>query len=237
MEVGRPGKNLAIIPARAGSKRVPRKNFIDFMGKPMIAWTIEAAKESNAFDRILVSTDSPEIAGVAKSLGLEVPYLRNAYADDTATVYDVSVYEVNRLREQFNEEYENVTLLMANCPLRNAQCIRDAFDYFVHKDHEFQISCFKFGWMNPWWAAELGDSLVPTSIFPGKINQKSQNLPDLHCPTGAIRIANCNALLKGNSYYGENHIYYPMDWKFAVDIDNYEDLEFAKAVYSIINTQ
>ena len=79
-------KKIAVIPARGGSKRIPKKNIIDFMGKPMMLWTIEAAQKSGLFDRIIVSTDDAEFAAVAKSYGCEVPFLRDTSADDITPV-------------------------------------------------------------------------------------------------------------------------------------------------------
>ena len=90
-------KILAIIPARGGSKRIPRKNIINFQGKPMIAWTIESAIKSACFDEILVSTDDDEIAEISKNYGASVPFLRELNKDDHSNVSDVVISEKNKV--------------------------------------------------------------------------------------------------------------------------------------------
>src|SRR5690606_11563138 len=100
---------------------------------------------------------------------------------------------------------------------------------FDANDHHFQISCFKYGWINPWWAHKLDDDNVAIPIFSDDLrNQRSQDQPELFCPTGATWIASTIELKKTNTFYGESYRFYPMDWKHALDIDNYDDLEMGK---------
>ena len=226
-------KAIAVIPARGGSKRIPHKNIVDFLGKPMIAWTIEAAKNSGIFDRIIVSTDDKEIANVAEDYGIEVPFLRTECTDDFSTTSDATIFALKQTKDYYGEEYEYIAQLMANCPLRTAKDISDAFDNFCKQNLDFQISCFKFGWMNPWWAVELDKNFSPKFLFSEIAGKRSQDLPELYCPTGAVWIARCNKLLEANTFYAEGYRMFPMNWKAAVDIDNYEDLEMAKALYNI----
>ena len=228
-------KNIAIIPARGGSKRIPKKNIIDFFGKPMIARTIDAAKKSNIFDKIMVSTDNKEIADISQEYGAHVPFLRKNYNDDYATVSDAIIYSLKELKDKLSKEYETVTLLMANCPLRNNFDIIKAHTNFTKLEATFQISCFKFGWMNPWWASKLNNKSEPVSVFPQAFKQRSQDLEELYCPTGAIWIAKTKDLLQQKSFYGKPLKYFPLDWKSAIDIDNYEDLEMAKALFLLQN--
>lgn len=230
-------ENIAIIPARGGSKRIPKKNIVDFFGKPMIAWTIEAAIQANIFDRIIVSTDNEEIASVSKAFGAEVPFLRNEFEDDYAPVSLATIAALKQSMNYFKEEYDNVVQLMANCPLRGSNDIVSAYEYHVKQRRNFLISCSKFGWMNPWWAAKLDDNFIPEQIFKTAHHQRSQDLSDLYCPTGAIWIANSKELLKENTFYGSNHYYYPLSWISAVDIDDMEDFQLAKAAYIIRNNQ
>ena len=223
-------KMIAIIPARGGSKRIPHKNIVELMGKPMIGWTIEAAQRSNLFDRIFVSTDEREIADVAESFGLEVPFLRTECADDHSSASDATIFALKQVENYFGETYECVAQLMANCPMRTEREIVAAYDNFIERELDFQISCFKFGWMNPWWAAELDENLVPRKLFPEVGGKRSQDLPELYCPTGAIWIARRDKLIEQRTFYGEGYRMFPMDWRAAVDIDNYEDLEMAAAL-------
>lgn len=226
-------KAIAVIPARGGSKRIPHKNIVDFLGKPIIAWTIEAAQKSNIFDRIIVSTDDKEIADVAESCGVKVPFLRTECTDDFSTASDATIFALKQTKEYYGEEYEYVAQLMANCPLRTSADIIAAFDNFINRNLDFQISCFKFGWMNPWWAVELDEKFIPKKLFPESGNKRSQDLPNLYCPTGAVWLARYNKLIESKTFYGAGYLMFPLDWKAAVDIDNYDDLEMAKALYGM----
>ena len=226
---------IAIIPARGGSKRIPYKNIIPFQGKPMIGWTIESAIKSDLFDRVVVSTDDKKIATESILLGATVPFFRESAADDISPVSAATIAAVLHAQEYWNEEHDVVVQLMPNCPIRNDKDIIDALENFNSSDSNFQLSSFKYGWMNPWWAAKLNSVGRPDPLFPEALKSRSQDLPDLFCPTGAIWIANVPALLKEETFYGENHIFYSMNWKSAVDIDDYDDLEFASAVFQLTN--
>ena len=113
-------KNIAIIPARGGSKRIPNKNITPFMGKPMIQWTIEAALKSEIFEDVLVSTDSPKIAEISKDSGAICPFLRDAKdADDMISVNVATTNALIKMEEESKKEYDNVVQLMPNCPIRD----------------------------------------------------------------------------------------------------------------------
>lgn len=222
---------VAIIPARGGSKRIPKKNIIDFLGKPMISYTIEAAIESDCFDDVIVSTDDAEIADVSIQYGAEVPFLRDNYADDHSTISQATIHTLQKVSWELGKTYKNVVQLMANCPIRNSQDIIEACNYFDNKSHHFQISAFKFGWMNPWWAHKLEENFTAKPLFDDENrNRRSQDQPDLYCPTGAIWIANSAKLESTGSFYGDSYRFFPIDWKSAMDIDDLEDFEFAKVL-------
>ena len=103
-------RRIAIIPARGGSKRIPKKNITDFNGLPMIAWTIKAAEESKLFDRILVSTDDSTIAEVAINFGAEVPFLRTDCCDDYSTVSEATTFALQQAMDYWQEEYNVVAV-------------------------------------------------------------------------------------------------------------------------------
>jgi N-acylneuraminate cytidylyltransferase len=222
---------VAVIPARGGSKRIPKKNIADLLGKPMIAYTIQAALDSDCFDNVIVSTDDPEIADISVKYGAEVPFLRDKYADDHSTISQATLHTLQKLKAELGKTYESVVQLMANCPARNAKDIIDACKYYDNDFHNFQISAFKFGWMNPWWAHEMNDNYVAKPIFEDEIrNRRSQDQPDLYCPTGAIWIANTKELEKAGTFYGDAYRFFPISWKNAIDIDDLHDFEFAKVL-------
>ena len=224
---------IAVIPARGGSKRLPGKNTAPFMGRPMIGWTISAAVDTGLFDRIVVSTDSPGIAEVARECGVEVPVRRDRSADDFAPVSVATTREIEQAEAHFDESYRTVCQLMPNCPLRTAEDIVDAIQAFEQSGEEFQISCFKYGWMNPWWAVRLDNESRPERLFPETLNQRSQDLDSVYCPTGAIWLARVVPLQEAGTFYGPGHRFHPLDWKSAVDIDDAEDLEMAIAVATL----
>lgn len=230
-------KIIAVIPARGGSKRIPKKNIIDFMGKPMMAWTIESAIKSNIFDRIILSTDDPNMAEVGKSFGLDVPFLRINKNDDISPVSEATITAIAQAEDFYNEKYDIVVQLMANAPLRNENDIIEHVKHFKDNNNTFQISSFKFGWMNPWWAVKINKEETPEWIHPEAMKSRSQDLPDLYCPTGVIWIAKIDELKKSNTFYGHNYKFHEINWKNAVDIDDYEDLDFAKAIYILENNK
>ena len=226
-------KVIAVIPARGGSMRIPKKNIIDFMGKPIISWTIEAAQKSNLFHRIIISTDSSEIAEIAKKYNVEVPFLRNDKSDDMSTITEATLVAIRQAETYYNEKYDVVVQLMANAPLRDEIDIQVHLKHFVDSKINFQISSFKFGWMNPWWAFKIKSEGKYEWMLQEGIGKRSQDLDDLFCPTGVIWIAEVEALKKANSFYGPDFHFCEINWKHAVDIDNFEDLEFAKALFTL----
>lgn len=224
-------KSIAIIPARGGSKRIPKKNIMDFYGKPIIAYTIEACVNSKKFDKVLVSTDSEEVAEISKKYGADVPFLRTEKADDKTTVSEAVLFALNQAEEFYGEKYEYIAQLMANCPIRDEIDVRNTYDNFVKEGYDSQLTCFKFGFMNPWWAFKMNKDFSATRLIEQDINIRSQDLEELYCPTGAMWIAKVDKLREYKSFYTGNQRYFEIDWKSAVDIDNYEDVELAKAVY------
>lgn len=220
---------IAIIPARGGSRRLPRKNVISFNGKPMIAWTIEAALQSEMFTKVLVSTDDDEIRQISIQAGAEVPFLRQIAFDDYATSSEATLAALSQAEQYWGDTYTSVTQLMANCPLRNSSDIQDAIFHFEQSAAPAQISCFKFGWMNPWWAVQLSPEGKPTPAFPEMRKFRSQDLPSLYCPTGAIWISTRNALKQHRTFYAPEHTFHAMHYISAVDIDDQDDLDMAQA--------
>ena len=230
-------KHIAIILARGGSKRLPRKNILDFHGKPLIAWTVEAALQSNQYDHVLVSTDAPEIADISRSFGAEVPFLRDTAADDVTPSSEATLAALQQAEQHWGEQFDVVSQLMANCPLRDAQDIRAAVQHFTDQDADSQICSFRFGWMNPWWAAKLDAHGRPDYLFPEARLARSQDLPPLYCPSGAIWVARGPILKTAKTFYVPNHIFHSLSWISAMDIDDAEDFEMARACFTLKKRQ
>ncbi|MFW5697662.1 MAG: cytidylyltransferase domain-containing protein, partial [Fimbriimonadaceae bacterium] len=218
-------------PARGGSKRIPKQNIVPLAGKPMIAYTVDAALGSKAFDRVLVSTDSAEIAEtVERECGLEVPFLRNAHADDASPVSQAVIQALDELESHQSERYEQVVMLMANCPLRTAKDIRQALDEWEESGAASAISCFAFGWMNPWWAFRRSESGEAEYLHPAAIKQRSQDLETLYCLTGAVWASTTEHLRRTGEFKASNAYHPVLDWQSAVDIDDQADLELAEVL-------
>lgn len=228
-------KHIAIILARGGSKRLPRKNILDFHGKPLLAWSIEAALHSGQYGHVLVSTDDPEIADIARAFGADVPFLRTSAADDLAPSSEATLATLIQAERHWGEEFAAVSQLMANCPLRDAEDIRSAVHNFIQTGADAQICSFPFGWMNPWWAALLDQRGRPDYLFPEARTARSQDLPALYCPSGAVWIARASVLKSARTFYVPDHIFHPLSWMSAMDIDDAEDLEMAKACFLVKN--
>lgn len=219
---------IAIIPARGGSKRIPKKNIIELGGKPMIAWTIEAALKSKYITRVIVSTDDEEIASISKKFGAEVPFLRDKNADNHAPISLATIYSLKQLENTELARPDVVVQLMANCPIRDEHDIDTAIENFISKGKKFQISCFKYGWMNPWWAHSIDKNGKAFPVFTeGVKGERSQDQKTLYCPTGAIWIAETESLYNAGTFYGKDYSFFPIHWIKAIDIDEYEDLEMA----------
>lgn len=221
-------RRIAIILARGGSKRLPRKNLIDFGGKPLLAWSVTAALQSGLFEKVLVSTDDHEIAEVGKSCGAEVPFLRETAADDVSPTSLATHAALLQAEAYWPGKFDVVAQLMANCPLRTAQDIKNGIAAFDRSGAPSQISCFRFGWMNPWWAYLLKDDGIPQMLYPEALGKRSQDLPPVYCPTGALWIAKRDDFLESKNFYLEGHRFEPMDWVSAVDIDDEDDLRMAR---------
>lgn len=226
-------KQIAIILARGGSKRLPKKNILDFHGKPMLAWTVEAALQSGQFDHVLLSTDDQDIADIGRSFGAQVPFLRSTAQDDMASSSEATLAALNQAEEFWGHQFDVVTQLMANCPLRDAEDIKSASNTFTSNEATSQISCFRFGWMNPWWAAKLDEHGTPDYLFPEARLSRSQDLSPLYCPSGAIWIARAQDLKIERSFYTPKHTFHPLSWMSAMDIDDAEDMEMAKACFLV----
>lgn len=235
MEAGQLGKRIAIIPARGGSKRIPRKNVLPFMGKPMIAWTIEAAISCGEFDAVYVSTDDLEIADVSREHGASIPFLRESFADDQSPV---SLATLDFLTKLANVEPNDIVVqLMANCPLRKGDTIVTTINNFCQDTRRLSvISGMSYGMFNPWWAHRVDERGDITPLFEAHtMGTRSQDLPKLLCPTGAIWISSFERLSKEKTFYSRGYRLFDIGWKAGVDIDDYHDLEFAQAAYQIDN--
>jgi N-acylneuraminate cytidylyltransferase len=222
------GGALAVIPARGGSKRVPGKNIRLLQGRPALAYSIEAARESGLFAAVVVSTDSEAIAAVAEREGAEVPFLRAAaLATDDVPVSSATVDALERL-DPSGTIYRDVAQLMPNCPLRTAEDVRASYAQFRASGARAQISVTRFGWQNPWWALRRDARFRLDPLFPDRITAPSQTLPELFCPTGAIWWAGHGVLREARTFHVPDRTGWEIAWEHAVDVDTEDDWRMAE---------
>ncbi|HIP54619.1 MAG TPA: acylneuraminate cytidylyltransferase family protein [Sulfurimonas autotrophica] len=217
---------LAVIPARGGSKRLPRKNILDLAGKPLIAWSIEAAKESKYIDAVVVSSDDDEILDIAHALGVRALKRPAVLASDTATTFDT----VEHLIKNLKKEYTHVVLLQPTSPLRESKDIDKAIELLDKKDADAIISVCEME-HSPLWSNRLPEDKSMANFLNKEIlNKRSQDLETYYRLNGAIYIADVTKLLEQKSFFLEEKIYaYVMDQERSIDIDT--KLDFMVANY------
>jgi pseudaminic acid cytidylyltransferase len=227
--------NLAVIPARGGSKRIPRKNIKLLHDKPMIAYTIEAALQSGVFEKVMVSTDDAEIAEISKQYGAEVPFVRGAtLADDHTPASLVTLDALERL-DSSASTYTHVSQLMPNCPLRNAEDIQKSFEQFQQTKADTQLSVNRFGWLNPWWAFKMEQEKTQTlePLFPEALKTRSQDLPTLYALTGALWWAKTDVLRREKTFHTATRTGFELSWQHALDIDDEDDWKMAEVLLEL----
>jgi len=219
---------LAIIPARAGSKRLVGKNIRILAGKPLIAWSIEQALKSKYIDKLIVSTESEAIAAVAKDYGAEVPFLRPKYlATDNTKSIDVVLHALQYL-ENSGRFFDKVMLLQPTSPLRSSADIDASIKWSSVRRAPSIISVCPSE-HNPLWANRLPfDYKMDNFIkLEAKAQNKKRNL-GFYRLNGAIYLSDCDYLKKQKSFFGKKSIAFLMPQARSVDIDNKIDFEFAE---------
>lgn len=224
---------LAIIPARGGSKRVPGKNTKSLNGKPLIAWTIEAALNCQYIDRTIVSTDYTAIAEIASEYGAEVPFIRpSSLAQDKSTTVDMIKHALKFYSEN-DEVFDYIVLLQPTSPLRNSEHITEALELLIAKKADAIISVCKVE-HSPLWANVIPESGSLKSFINDDItNVRSQDLDDYYRLNGAIYIVNVKKFFEQNTLFlYENIFSYKMDVVHSVDIDESIDFLYADFLFS-----
>lgn len=215
---------LAIIPARGGSKRLPRKNVLDLCRKPVIAWSIEAGLDSKYIDRVVVSSDDDEILNIAKKYGAEIIKRPSELAIDTATTFDAIKHTIENL-----EKYDYIVLLQPTSPLRNEKHIDEAIELLEEKNADAVVSVCEMD-HSPLWSNTLPkDNSMGNFLRDEVLNKRSQDLEKYYRLNGAIYICQTEKFLKGKSFFIKNNIFaYKMDKKSSIDIDEEFDFKIAK---------
>lgn len=222
-------KNIAIITARSGSKGLPDKNIKELCGKPLMAYSIEAALQSGMFDTVHVSTDSEKYAEIARKFGADVPFLRDeATSSDTAGSWD-AVREVLKKYRDLGQEFDTITLLQPTSPLRTAQDIKDGYELFQKQEAVAVVAVCEME-HSPLWSNTLPENRCLDGFLGKAENAQRQQLATYYRINGALYIASAEAVLKKENLYGEKSFALVMPQERSVDIDSELDFIIAQVV-------
>ncbi len=228
---GAGGAVLCIIPARGGSKRIPRKNIKDFLGKPIIAYSIEAALKSGLFEEIMVSTDDEAIAEIAKKCGAKVPFARsNENANDYATTVDVLVEVLNNYKA-LNQTFETACCIYPTAPFVSVEILQKSFQLLQNGgfDSVYPVQKFSFP---PQRSVVFEDKKLRWQS-PENAQVRSQDLTPLYHDAGQFYFFKTEKLLQNRSILTENTTGIVISEMDAHDIDNEEDWAVAEFKYQL----
>ncbi|BCN92693.1 pseudaminic acid cytidylyltransferase [Thiomicrorhabdus immobilis] len=224
---------LCVIPARGGSKRIPRKNIKEFCGKPMIGYSIEAALQSNCFDQVVVSTDDKKIAEMAKSFGASVPFMR---PDELANDYAGTIPVIKHAIEWFEEQGETpsvVCCLYATAPFVQAGVIQRAYEQLQETQAEycFTVTSFAFPIQR---AIKLTEERRVEMFYPEHFSTRSQDLEEAYHDAGQFYWGKAMAFKQQKPLFSGDASPYILPRHLVQDIDTVEDWKRAELMYQVL---
>ncbi|MBT5855613.1 acylneuraminate cytidylyltransferase family protein [bacterium] len=214
---------IAIIPARGGSKRLPRKNILNFCGKPMILYSVESAIASGCFQEVIVSTEDPEIAAVVKSSGCTIHQRPVEIASDTARVNDV----IKSVLSSRDLSHEYLCCLYATSPLRTANDIQNSFEELCRSNSDACWSVSEYS-KSPFYAYNLSSTGAIQARWPDLRDLPNHEKPAVVHDNGSIYWSRVDSFLKNNDLYGAVTTSYLMPLSRSVDIDTQGDFDLAE---------
>lgn len=219
--------NICVIPARGGSKRIPRKNIKMFYGKPMIAWSIQAAIKSKCFDKIIVSTDDKEISSISKNYGAEIPFVRPPeLSNDTASTPAVMKHAATWLSENY-DAIDYICCIFATAPLVDSNSIRSGLDKIKEANTNFVISLGKYA--SPIQRAMYIDSGHRISMFqPENFRMRSQDLEEAYYDAAQFYWGKTESWIKEDLLFSKNTKAIVIDEMRVQDIDTIDDWMMAE---------
>jgi len=226
---------LCIIPARGGSKRIPRKNIKFFLGKPIIAYSIEAALQSNLFDEVMVSTDDDEIAEIAKKYGAKIPFLRSTKnADDFATTVDV----INEVLQLYNKQkakvFKTACCIYPTAPFVSEIKLKEAFDLLLKKNFDCVFPVMEFSF--PIQRALKKDADNKMTLFqPKHLNSRSQDLEKAYHDSGQFYWFKTKEIVRKGKLWTDNTGVIVIKESEGQDIDTLEDWKLAEIKYKLLH--
>lgn len=217
--------NLAMITARGGSKRIPRKNIKEFCGKPILAYSIEAARSSGAFDEVMVSTDDPEIAGIAVKYGASVPFFRSeATANDYASTDDV-IMEVLKTYEERGEHFDNFCCIYPTAPFVTGERLKQAMDLLADSDSVMPVVPFSYP---PQRGLLISEEGFLKRQFPEYALARSQDLQKIYHDCGQFYACRTDAFFRDSTTDVDDLLPMIMPEMEVQDIDTEEDWAIAE---------
>lgn len=220
--------NLAMITARGGSKRIPRKNIKEFCGKPILAYSIEAARSSGSFDEVMVSTDDPEIAEIAKKYGASVPFFRSeATANDYASTDDV-IMEVLRTYEERGEHFDNFCCIYPTAPFVTGERLKQAMDLLADSDSVMPVVPFSYP---PQRGLLISEEGFLKRQFPEYALARSQDLQKIYHDCGQFYACRTDVFFKEGTTDVKGQVPLVLTEMEVQDIDTLEDWEIAEIKY------
>ncbi len=227
------GHAIAIIPARGGSKRIPRKNIRPFEGKPIIAYSIEAAKASGCFDTIVVSTDDAEIAEVARSYGADVPFMRSdRTSDDYSGLAEVAAEVIDQCQSQ-GDSYESFCCILATAPFVTGARIKQgaALLESTGMDAVLPVVCFSYP---PQRGLRIDQDKRASMVSPEHYQSRSQDLEPIYHDSGLFYWMRTSALKNEMRFFAQRTAALVLSEIEAQDIDSAEDWQLAELKYRIL---
>ena len=227
--------SIAIITARGGSKRIPRKNIKEFCGLPIIAYSIKAALDSKIFDEVMVSTDDEEIASIAKKYGAKVPFLRSAKnSDDFATTADV-LKEVLDEYKKIGKEFDYLACIYPTAPFVTANKISEAFSILSNSNAGSIMTVTKYGFP-PQRSLVIRNGVIKYQ-YPEYAKARSQDLEPIFHDCGQFYICRTDAFIKDGSVITNKTMGYEISEEEVQDIDNISDWNIAEVKYKTIHNK
>jgi CMP-N,N'-diacetyllegionaminic acid synthase len=223
-------KNIAIIPARQGSKGIADKNIKPLFGKPLLLYSLEAAKSAGVFDEIFVSTDSQQYAELAQKAGASVPFLRSpALATDFSSTWDAAREAIYRYREM-GKEFDTVTILQPTSPLRTPEDILNGCNLMQEKNADMVVGVCEADYPPVWSNQLLQDHCLKNFIDAQYAGKPRQNLPTYYRINGALYIIKTDYLMHHDNNYNEGSFAVVMSKENSIDIDDLLDFMLAETI-------
>jgi N-acylneuraminate cytidylyltransferase len=224
--------NLAIIPARGGSKRIPKKNIKSFLGSPIISYSIKAAIDSDLFDEVMVSTDDEDIAKIAKDHGASVPFLRSFdNANDFASTIDVIIEVINSYKI-IGKNFNSICCIYPCAPFITQSILKESYHAMLLNDFDVVLPIVKYS--NPIQRAFMINNERIEMYNSRYINTRSQDLQSFYFDAGQFYWFNPDKILKTNKLFTDNTGYVELDELNVQDIDNEIDWKIAELKFSLL---